>query len=97
VAHINATPYGGGRYPALHQAGVAWGMSGVRQRNWGTPAAHPAKPQHPRRNLASGGVWSATLGVPGQTHPDLARSRRCTTSGRDTLFGNVHPTNRDRA
>jgi len=51
----------------------------------------------PAGNLASGGAWSATLGAPGQTHPDLARSRRCATSGRDTLFGNVHPTNRDRA
>jgi hypothetical protein len=77
VAHINATPYGGGRHPTPHQAGVPWGTSGVRQRNWGTAAQHPVKTATPPP-----ATWPA--GVPGRLHlgrrvssiPDLAMSRR---------------------
>jgi len=57
--------------------------TGGRQRNT------PENRNTPAGDLASRGVWSATLGSPGQPRSDLARSRRCTTSGRDTLFGNV--------
>jgi hypothetical protein len=38
VAHINATPYGGGPTPDTPPGWCTVGYSGVRHRNWGTAA-----------------------------------------------------------
>jgi hypothetical protein len=73
------------RHP--HQAGVPWGTGGVRQRNWGTPAQHFLKTATPPPATWPAGVLGRLhLDSPGRLHPDLAMSRRCSTSGRDALL-----------
>jgi hypothetical protein len=69
VAHINATPYGGGRHPAPTPG---WCTVGYK---WGTPAelGYGSATSRENRNtpagMASGGAWSATLRVAGSAPP----------------------------
>jgi hypothetical protein len=74
VAHINATPYGGGRHPTRHQAGAPWGTSGVQV---GYASATPLKTATPPPATWPAGVSGRLhLDSPGQPSPDLAMSRR---------------------
>jgi hypothetical protein len=68
------------------RTGKSWGkvgyagVTGVRQRST------PEKPQPPPATWPAGGARSITLWFAEPTTLGLARSRRCTTSGRNALF-----------